>query len=164
MLGSARLCRRLTTCTEYNDVQCDKRNSYRRKVKEEKAATSSSSMPADGEQADESFVSVPVAESAAATNGRAREGETEPPSKKIRREAGDEDDDVDDDEADAGDDAEDGDEDEGEGEEDGEDEEMEEVEDAEEPVEDGLDADDVLDRETLGADVRDEALDEPDSD
>lgn len=167
-LGNHGTC--LLTCPEYNDIQCDKRNSYRRKVKQDKAAVTSSNINSEG--VDESIISNGSAEQPA-TSSRPRDDDIEPPSKKVRREPGEEDVDGEDEmngedegegeeEVEDEDGAEDGDE----GEDGEEDEEgMEEVEDgaetspgreeSEEDAEGGL---------LTNGHMRDEALDELDSD
>ncbi|KAI7651456.1 hypothetical protein KC318_g15684, partial [Hortaea werneckii] len=150
---------------KYNDVQCDKRNTYRRKVKEEKKAgegTTENDIEAsrDGED-------VPI------TNGINGYGETddlERPMKKFKGEGGQavapnadglhDADDVDG-EPDADEqEIEDGDEDAGDDVED----EAEEDEAQDETMEDHDDVDDDDDDEGSRTRSRDEALDEPDSD
>ncbi|KAI7233795.1 hypothetical protein KC330_g5187 [Hortaea werneckii] len=150
---------------KYNDVQCDKRNTYRRKVKEEKKAgegTTENDIEAsrDGED-------VPI------TNGVNGHGETddlERPMKKLKGEGGhavalDADGLHDADDLDGEPDAdeqeiEDGDEDVGDEVED----EAEEDEAQDETMEDHDDVDDDDDDEGSRTRSRDEALDEPDSD
>ncbi|KAJ9627875.1 hypothetical protein H2203_003093 [Taxawa tesnikishii (nom. ined.)] len=107
----------------FNAVQCDKRNSYRRRVKEEKAAASVAN--GDITMEGDTLVSEAVDESVANGRSSARNGE-EPPSKRVRRAAGEgaedddedaEDNEGDEDEEDGDEEMEDGDEREGEGEE-----------------------------------------------
>lgn len=156
---------------EYNEVQCDKRNSYRRKIKQEKeaAAPTTTGAPGEGEGQDESTISM-ISSDHNAANGRASRDEgIEPPSKKVRREPGDE---VDED----GDEDDEGGEDEG-----GEDEEELADEEVPEDGDEDEEADEVDDEETeevneaespddhqpasLQMGLRDEALDdEVDSD
>jgi DNA polymerase epsilon subunit 3 len=64
---------------EYNTIQCDKRNNYRRKIREEKKAQADPSAP-EGENG-----TTEGAAAAGQTNGDA-----EPATKKIRRSEGDE--------------------------------------------------------------------------
>ena len=132
-------------------MQCDKRNSYRRKIREEKAAAADK--PTDG-GAINGDISMLDASSISVANGRSRTDD-EPPSKKARREAGEEDVSEGDDKFhDALEGDEDGDEIvEGEGDDEVDDDEDDEVE--EDQVEDPLEDD-----ERVGAGVRDEALDE----
>jgi len=144
----------------YNTIQCDKRNSYRRKVKEEKAAQS-----ANGESKDPSANGDAANADDASANGHddGEDGEDRP-AKKMKRENGDAEavdlDDADDEEGNGGVDLDDhvDEDEEGEG---GEDDDVEDVEE-----DDGHD--ETLD-ETMGevderGEERDEALDEPDSD
>jgi len=138
--------------SKYNEVQCDKRNSYRKRVKADKAA-----VDPDGKDTD-AMDDTDAAISEAVANGK-RSGEDEPPSKKIRREPGDEVDDGDEDVEDEGADEE-PEEEEEEDEEDGEEVEEEEAED-DEQVDDGMQEDDD---DLVTGEIRDEALDEPDSD
>jgi len=138
---------------KYNEVQCDKRNSYRKRVKADKAAVD----PEDGKDTD-AMDDTDAAISNAVANGK-RSGEDEPPSKKIRREPGDE---VDDGDEDVEDEAAD---DEPEEDEDGEEDDGEEAEDEEaeddEQAEEGMQEDDD---DLVSGEIRDEALDELDSD
>jgi len=80
---------------KYNTVQCDKRNSYRRKIREEKAGkTGDDGKPTDSgaENGDgDADASMMDATEMSAVNGRSRTDDEEPPSKKMRREAGEED-------------------------------------------------------------------------
>ena len=69
--------------TEYNDIQCDKRNTYRRKVKEDKAVVPTPD--AEGGEAPEAATAIP-------TNGTANghvEDDEERPAKKQKGEEGD---------------------------------------------------------------------------
>ncbi|KAF2771645.1 histone-fold-containing protein [Teratosphaeria nubilosa] len=141
---------------KYNDIQCDKRNTYRKKVKDDKAAAAEKETPSEGG---------PNGESAAATaNGATTNGHTEGengerPAKKLKGDTGqsvvrdaddetsrqdedDHDEDVDDDD---------------DGDEDGADND----DDAEDEAQDEDAADDV---EEERGEVRDEALDGSDSD
>ncbi|KAK6395215.1 hypothetical protein LTR65_000684 [Meristemomyces frigidus] len=146
---------------KYNDTQCDKRNTYRRKVKEDKKVTEPApedglEEPKDGE----------TTEAINGTNGHA-EAETEDaerPAKKLKGDAGQavapdadglQEGDMDD-EQDA-DDHEDE-----EGEEDGADEDEEDESEGEEAQDQTMEdpGDETEDR----GELRDEALDEPDSD
>ncbi|KAK5134980.1 hypothetical protein LTR08_005932 [Meristemomyces frigidus] len=145
---------------KYNDVQCDKRNTYRRKVKEDKKVEEP--IKGDGTEAPKD---AETAEVTNGVNGHAQADDAERPAKKLKADAGhavptdgdglrdadmeDEGDaeevvDGDGEEADESDEAE----------EDGEDDEEGQDETMEEPV------DEVEDRR----ESRDEALDEPDSD
>ncbi|KAG8626864.1 hypothetical protein KVT40_005809 [Elsinoe batatas] len=134
---------------KYNEIQCDKRNTYRRtKAAEKKAAdiggaTNGEAMDEDGQM------------KVNGTNGTAEE-DGERPAKKLRREDGDEGDDGEDDEPDMfepDDDIVD--------EEDSAEEEVEEEIEEDEP-DDGDEG--LADEETKANGIRDEALDEPDSD
>ena len=145
--------------TEFHDIQCDKRNSYRRKVKAEKSAVGPSNL--NSEDVDDSMMSSGMADAADA-NGGLRDGEIEPPSKRARREPGDgvEDDGDEDDEVVADDEAgqdeevdEEVEEEDGDGDDDGSDGASEEGQEEEE-----------LEDERRGDGMVDEALDEPDSD
>jgi len=145
---------------EYNDTQCDKRNTYRRKVKEEKAAVVP---PGEGEGEAESNVTVDGVPEATngATNGHAHvDDDDERPAKKFKGEGGealapdaDLADDLDEDGQQDGDD--DVDEDDG----------VDDVDDADEDEAQNESMDDPLD--DMEAELRfesgDEALDEPDS-
>jgi len=140
---------------KYNEVQCDKRNSYRKRVKADKAAVD----PEDGKDTD-AMDDTDAAISNAVANGK-RSGEDEPPSKKIRREPGDEAHDGDEDvEGEGPDDEPEEDEDEEE-EDDGEEPEAEEEAEDDEPADEGMQEDDD---DLVSGEIRDEALDEPDSD
>ncbi|KAK4508456.1 hypothetical protein PRZ48_002195 [Zasmidium cellare] len=146
---------------KYNETQCDKRNTYRRKVKEEKAAATATA-PKDGEGEGEGDSSLP---GEATTNGHAREEDgAEPPSKKLKRENGDavlpDADEVDDDD-DAGDDVDDNEEDDDDAVDDDVDDE-EDDEGGDETMEDALEEQDDEGEERSG--VVDEALDGDDSD
>lgn len=136
----------LTMQPEYNEIQCDKRNTYRRtKAAEKKAATGGST---NGDAMEE--------DGAVKVNGADADGE-ERPAKKIRREDGDEpEDEVQDEEVDeVDDDIED--------EEDSAEEDVEEEGEAEqEEDEQGGEGEEDEDGRMNG--IRDEALDEPDSD
>lgn len=152
-------------CPEYNETQCDKRNTYRRKVKEEKAVAASRE---DGEPSNEAE----TAEGAnGTTNGHADTEDEDRPAKKFKAEDGtamapdanglEEDEmDVEQDgeQDDAVDQLEEDDRDDDGDEEDGEEEDDDEEVDNEPVV--LVDADNVA----LGGDIRDEALDDPDSD
>ncbi|TKX19977.1 DNA polymerase epsilon subunit D [Elsinoe australis] len=131
---------------KYNEIQCDKRNTYRRtKAAEKKAATGGST---NGDAMEE--------DGAVKVNGADADGE-ERPAKKIRREDGDEpEDEVQDEEVDeVDDDIED--------EEDSAEEDVEEEGEAEqEEDEQGGEGEEDEDGRMNG--IRDEALDEPDSD
>ena len=140
--------------SKYNEVQCDKRNSYRKRVKADKAAVD----PEDGKDTD-AMDDTDAAISNAVANGE-RSGEDEPPSKKVRREPGDEVDDADEDVEDEGPDDE-PEEEEDEEEDDGEEDEDEEAEDDEQANE-GMQEEE--DDDLVTGEIRDEALDEPDSD
>ncbi|KAI4850658.1 histone-fold-containing protein [Aureobasidium sp. EXF-8845] len=78
---------------KYNTVQCDKRNSYRRKIREEKAGkTGDDGKPTDsGAENGDADASMMDATEMSAVNGHSRNDDEEPPSKKMRREAGEED-------------------------------------------------------------------------
>ncbi|KAI5207485.1 histone-fold-containing protein [Aureobasidium subglaciale] len=143
---------------KYNTVQCDKRNSYRRKIREEKASKTGDEKHADsGAENGDADASMLDATEMSAVNGHSR-SDDQPPSKKMRREAGEED-------VSEGDEEEFHDALEGEGEDDegvegdGDDEVEEEgdedEEGDEEQVEDGGDEED----ERIGDGMRDEALD-----
>lgn len=74
-------------------MQCDKRNSYRRKIREEKASKTgddgkATESVAENGDADASMLD---ATEMSAVNGHSRADGEEPPSKKMRREAGEED-------------------------------------------------------------------------
>ncbi len=143
-------------------MQCDKRNTYRRKVKEDKAA----SAPKDGEEGDTTIEDETIeGANGAATNGHANGDDADRPTKKLKGDdgaavapdvdmededdAGDEGQEDDQDEPDDGDDVHDGDDDE---ESDG-DEQDRSLEEIDEP-------------HTTAADLMpvDEALDDPGSD
>ncbi|KAF4547853.1 DNA polymerase epsilon subunit D-like protein [Elsinoe fawcettii] len=134
---------------EYNEIQCDKRNTYRRtKAAEKKAAGTDGAPNVDVMDEDGQIGSN-------GTNGVADEG-AEPPSKKLRREDGDDGDDIPEDEVELyepDDDVED------------------EIDSADEEVEEEIEEEQVGevdeaedDEEERANGVRDEALDEPDSD
>ncbi|EME50092.1 hypothetical protein DOTSEDRAFT_119071 [Dothistroma septosporum NZE10] len=150
---------------KYNEIQCDKRNTYRRKVKEEKAKDA----PKDGE-GDEEGVEGNTTENGdvlasanGAANGRADTEDGERPMKKLKGDGGaafapgaddaddediadDPDADVNDDEEAADDDVEDDDDDE------------------DQTMEDALEEQEPEVEEDERGELRDEALDEPDSD
>jgi histone H3/H4 len=139
--------------TKYNAVQCDKRNSYRRKVREEQKGKTVADADAEGE--------APTTEGAVTkTNGvpvvteTRRDGDSEPQAKKVRGEDGME---IDEEEEDAPDEPEGEDEQESEAEDDDDDDDVEETfEDAKEQL-----AEDSLElKETQDEDMEDEALDE----
>ena len=147
---------------EYTDIQCNKRNTYRRKVKEEKQANAQ----LDGDQGPTEGDMVEGMNGA--VNGHANGDDEDRPLKKIKGEDGtafvadvDELDDEDmDDTQDAGLDEEEdhpADDEEDEGDDEGEDEEDED----EDPSEKVVDAD-PEDEVAVGG-MRDEALDDPDS-
>lgn len=140
-------------------MQCDKRNNYRRKVKEEKAAKTGG----EGEEGDVSVDGVKDGNTSTITNGDAGVDEDgERPIKKLKAENGD---------AvlpDAGDDADDdGGEDEDDNDEDGEDGEddggEDDVPDEEESDEEDQPMEDALEEQSRRGSMRDEALDDPDS-
>ena len=150
--------------SEYNDTQCDKRNTYRRRVKEEKAASAPNE---DGDAAADAVPSVIALNGigAAVTNGHEESGEGERPVKKFKgeaglpvvadAEAGDDEtfDDAQDNDDQAGDDEDD----------EVEDDEVEDdVQDDDGQDETMDDAAERLDEQPGG--MRDEALDDPDSD
>ncbi|THX24174.1 histone-fold-containing protein [Aureobasidium pullulans] len=149
---------------KYNTVQCDKRNSYRRKIREEKASSKPPGAidldddvkPTDSgaENGDhDADASMLDATDMSVVNGNTRNGDDEPPSKKLRREDGDEEEDeeVEDEEefhdALEGEDEEVVEEDEEEGDEEGEEEQVDEEEE-----------------ERVGDGMRDEALDDASED
>ncbi|CAD0096635.1 unnamed protein product [Aureobasidium vineae] len=152
---------------KYNTVQCDKRNSYRRKIREEKASSKTGGVDDDGKPTDsgaengDADASMLDATEMSAVNGHSRNDDEEPPSKKLRRENGEED------EEEEGDDEEfhdalEGEDDEvveGEGE-DEVDEEDEDEDGEEEQVGDGVDEEE----ERVGDGMRDEALDDASED
>lgn len=150
---------------EYNEIQCDKRNAYRRKVKEDKAAAAPQE---NGENAE----ALPGVPGAGATNGDPillidpSSDAAERPAKKQKRETG-ESAQLDDEEADDADDAE-NDDTEMNQEVEEQDEEVEEDDVDDEEASDGSDNDVMEDaREELEearGELKDEALDEPDSD
>ncbi|KAH0293139.1 histone-fold-containing protein, partial [Aureobasidium sp. EXF-3399] len=78
---------------KYNTVQCDKRNSYRRKIREEKASKTGDDGKAteSGAENGDADASMLDATEVSAVNGHSRIDGEEPPSKKMRREAGEED-------------------------------------------------------------------------
>jgi len=151
---------------KYNEIQCDKRNSYRRRVKADKPPAGDATNGKDGEDADDATISSGSA-ARGAINGSTTNGEAERPSKKARTEPGD---DIDEGEQDGEDAEEDG----------GEDATEEDDEDDEESGDEAEDDDDEMDGADEEADgrlgdededdgmmangIRDEALDEPDSD
>ena len=139
---------------KYNEVQCDKRNSYRRRIKADKVAGG------HGDSVEDATASPEGPEQA----NRRGDGEHEPPTKKVRREAGDE---VDVEEEEEDGDGEDGEDEGAEDEVDDEDDDAEEeaededMDDAEESTNGALDD---ADDDRVGGEIRDEALDELDSD
>ena len=149
--------------TEYNDVQCDKRNSYRHRVKQEKAAATVTDKD-DEDDAGEA-ATVPVNGEA---NGHAEAEGIERPAKKLKAESGKAvsadpdgmDDDADDAEQDGDQDGDDG--------EDGEEGADDEPEDEDVPDDDEADEDEAEgvanDDEGVRGGLRDEALDDVDSD
>lgn len=138
-------------------MQCDKRNSYRRKIKAEKAVADPPS--ADGDAMDDTTISA-VSREHSMINGRSRNGETEPPSKKLRREAGDDVDDEDEDVEDGIDEeADDIPEDDEDGEEEDAVEGEDEVDEDEEAGEDKMQEDGMDDDRVRGG-MQDEALDD----
>jgi DNA polymerase epsilon subunit 3 len=157
---------------EYNTVQCDKRNSYRRKIREEKASkTGEDGKPTDsGAENGDADASMLDATGMSAVNGHhSRHDDEEPPSKKMRREGGEED------VSEEGDDEEFHDALEGEGEDDevvedsGEEEENEgaadEEGDSEGEGEEGVDGvDEEEEEQRVGDGMRDEALDDASED
>lgn len=144
--------------TEYNETQCDKRNTYRRKVKEEKAAAAAK----DGDE--------PAQEESAAEaingqlNGHAEDEDMERPFKKFKAQDGaavapdadgmDETEDIIDNPDDEADDQQDDD--------------VDDEDQAEDEAQDGgdedADEDDERDDIAAAAGLRDEALDDPGSD
>lgn len=150
------------TSTEYNEIQCDKRNSYRHRVKEEKAKPSGDEITAPSDAVVVGAESTATAvQGDISMNGAAQDHETGPPSKKLKGTGGEvvatpgeqvDDEDVDEvepdveDAEDEGDDGEDG-------EQDGED----EIED--EPM---VDVESEEEEEAVGANGPDEALDDGD--
>ncbi len=77
----------LTANPEYNDIQCDKRNTYRRKIKEDKVVA----VPADGEGGDATGATAAApanGETNGTPNGHAPDAD-ERPAKKQKGEAGD---------------------------------------------------------------------------
>ncbi|EME89177.1 uncharacterized protein MYCFIDRAFT_185572 [Pseudocercospora fijiensis CIRAD86] len=147
---------------KYNETQCDKRNTYRRKVKEEKAAAAAK----DGTDADVSMISKDGEAAKSAEDGAVNhEGDDEDagrPAKKLKGANGSAaapqmSDDVDDDDGDDEQEAEDNDDD---ADEDGAEDDVpdEESDDGDQTMEDALE--EQPDRRAL----RDEALDDPDSD
>ncbi|KAG9513106.1 histone-fold-containing protein, partial [Aureobasidium melanogenum] len=146
---------------KYNTVQCDKRNSYRRKIREEKASKlGEDGKPTDsGAENGDADASMMDATEMSAVNGHSRNDGDEPPSKKLRREAGEDDDEEGEDEEFH--DALEGEDDEiveGEGDEEADEEGDEE--DDEEQVDDGIDEEE----ERVGDGMRDEALDDASED
>ncbi|WPG99714.1 DNA polymerase epsilon subunit D [Acrodontium crateriforme] len=159
---------------KYNDIQCDKRNTYRRKVKEEKAAAAGKD-GASGQAGGEEDATMN-----GDANGHADVNDPERPIKKLKTDNGvaatpDADGNVggaEDDENDHDVDDQDGDDDEAEDDEDEDDDDDDDAEDDEDDVDDdeteAIDVtmegpDDDEDDEERGG-LRDEALDEPDSD
>ena len=152
----------LLTAAEYNETQCDKRNTYRRKVKEEKAAAAAK----DGTDADVSMFSKDGETAKSAEDGAVnREGgdeDAERPAKKLKGENGsaaapDMADDVDDEDGDDEQEAEENDDD---ADEDGAEDDVpdEESDDEDQTMED------ALEEQPDRSEMRDEALDDPDSD
>ncbi|PNS16190.1 DNA polymerase epsilon subunit D [Sphaceloma murrayae] len=130
---------------KYHEIQCDKRNTYRRTKVAEKKAAAGGSVNGDAMDEDEQTK----------TNGTMAGGD-EPPAKRARREHGVDVDDEPDDEADVEEVDDDVDE---------EDSAEEEVEDEEAEEEVGEEQEvDEIDEEGRANGIRDEALDEPDSD
>ncbi|KAK5734843.1 hypothetical protein LTR17_008613 [Elasticomyces elasticus] len=72
---------------KYNDIQCDKRNTYRRKVKEDK--TPAESAGGEGEQTAADAVASPAVVADVDTNGHASPEDDERPAKKQKGETGD---------------------------------------------------------------------------
>ena len=160
---------------EYNDTQCDKRNTYRRRVKEEKAAAAVVAPSSDGKEGEVGEVVVIDGE-VSTTNGTNGEGDAngvdaERLVKKRKVENGnavppeaeleEEDDDGDDEDGD-GDDEEEEEEDEDE-EDDGRGEESDSAE-GDSALVDRLEEDEEEVEDEERGEMRDEALDEPDSD
>ncbi|KAK6006509.1 hypothetical protein QM012_006919 [Aureobasidium pullulans] len=148
---------------KYNTVQCDKRNSYRRKIREEKASKlGEDGKPTDsGAENGDADASMLDATEMSAVNGHSRNDGEEPPSKKLRREAGeDEDEEGEDEEFHDALEGEDDEVVEGEGEEEADEEGDEEDDDEEEQVEDGVDDEEGR----VGDGMRDEALDDASED
>ncbi|KAI4729239.1 histone-fold-containing protein [Aureobasidium sp. EXF-10728] len=147
---------------KYNTVQCDKRNSYRRKIREEKASSKTGGVDDDGKPTDsgaengDADASMLDATEVSAVNGHSRDGDEEPPSKKLRREDGEELDEEEGDEEEFHDALEGEDQAEDEVDDEDEDEDGEE----EEQVEDGVDEEE----ERVGDGMRDEALDDASED
>ncbi|KAI5209782.1 hypothetical protein E4T38_02344 [Aureobasidium subglaciale] len=141
---------------KYNTVQCDKRNSYRRKIREEKASKTGDEKHADsGAENGDADASMLDATEVSAVNGHSR-SDDQPPSKKMRREAGEED--VSEGDEEEFHDALEGEDDEaveGDGDDEVEEDEDEDEDGDEEQVEDGGDEED----ERIGDGMRDEALD-----
>ncbi|KAI5250497.1 histone-fold-containing protein [Aureobasidium subglaciale] len=141
---------------KYNTVQCDKRNSYRRKIREEKASKTGDEKHADsGAENGDADASMLDATEISAVNGHSR-SDDQPPSKKMRREAGEED--VSEGDEEEFHDALEGEDDEaveGDGDDEVEEDEDEDEEGDEEQVEDGGDEEE----ERIGDGMRDEALD-----
>ncbi|KAK4560320.1 hypothetical protein LTR86_005515 [Recurvomyces mirabilis] len=147
---------------KYNDTQCDKRNTYRKRVKEEKTVTV---VPGEGEGEQAADSTTPLANGTA--NGHATEDDAERPAKKVKGDAGlalppdpdsVEDEDVDEANGDIPDDADDQ-------EDEPEDDDVDQDDDAED--DDGQDEtmEDPADQLEDRGELQDEALDdEPDSD
>ncbi|KAK4634720.1 DNA polymerase epsilon subunit D [Fulvia fulva] len=151
---------------KYNEIQCDKRNTYRRKVKEEKAKDAPPEGEGDAEGAASGVASkdgevVPGANGTA--NGHADIEDGERPVKKLKGDAGvamapgaddaDDEDMADDQDADANDDEEAADDD------------VEDEDDEDQTMEDALEEQEPEDDDDdERGELRDEALDEPDSD
>jgi len=73
------------TVVEYNDTQCDKRNTYRRKVKEEKAATTTTTTQDGDSEAPKDADGPETSTNDRTTNGHtAAEGDDERPAKRIK--------------------------------------------------------------------------------
>ncbi|KAF2154609.1 histone-fold-containing protein [Myriangium duriaei CBS 260.36] len=138
---------------KYNEIQSDKRNTYRRSKKAEQVAAAAAA-GGDGDDAMDELAMGDEIVANVGTNGADAE-EAERPSKKVRREDGDEvaSDGVEEDEEEIVEEEE---------EESGEEDEVEEEEEVEEDEEDEADEDEEGESSLNG--IRDEALDEPDSD
>ena len=78
------------TVVEYNDTQCDKRNTYRRKVKEEKATATTTTTTQDGDsEAPKEADGTETSTNGTTTNGHiATEGDDERPAKKLKGDGG----------------------------------------------------------------------------
>ncbi|SMQ46865.1 unnamed protein product [Zymoseptoria tritici ST99CH_3D7] len=145
----------------YNEIQCDKRNTYRKKVKEEKAAATQEG--GEGGSKDGGSTNGTNSDPIVLTDRTEPDDGGERPAKKMKGEGGEAvqaDQDGDDADDDEGDDDQDGDDQDDEGDDGGADSEVDEEND-----ESGDDTmEDALEEIEERGELRDEALDEPDSD